>query len=405
MPSRLEDIPSELIVDFDITDPALSDPHDRLAELQEKTPVAYCSLHGGYWLVTRYEDAFEVTRNWEVFSSSENQVPQVIPDKSIPIQIDPPDHRLYRQILNPLFSPPRMRALETAIRETTTQLIDAFAGRGSCDFVQEFAHPLTMATFVSLMGWPLADGERFTEWSEAILVGKPGAPPEEDAAFRQAANEEVFAYFSTVIEERRGKGGTDPTSLIVNARYGDERPLSDDELQRMFWLLMLGGLHTVRGVLGFGLMHFTRNLQERQRLVEDPSLVGGAVEELLRLDAPVAAGRIVAQPVELNGVQMQPGDMVLVFLSAASRDPAEFTDPHRMQIDRSPNRHLAFSAGPHRCVGSHLARVELTTALQEIHRRIPDYRLDPDSSPVLHHSQVRGVTSLPITFTPEAPRG
>ncbi|GAA4711159.1 cytochrome P450 [Pseudonocardia yuanmonensis] len=401
MPTRLEDVPPELITDFDITDPALSSPHAALAALQEKTPVAYSPLHGGYWIVTRYDDVHAVVRDWETFSNTQNQVPVVAPVPSIPLQIDPPEHKLYRQILNPLFNPTRMRALEEAIRGTTTSLIDGFAARGHCDVVQELAHPLTMATFVSLMEWPLEDGERFTEWTEAILVGKPGAPAEEDAAVRQKANEEVFAYFTGVIADRRGGDGQDPTSQIVNAEF-EGRPLTDDELLRMFWLLMLGGLHTVRGVLGLGLIHLVRNPRERQRLIDDPSLLGAAVEELLRIEAPVAGGRVVTRETTLQGVTLQPGDMVLVMLSAANRDPREFPAPDELRIDRSQNRHLAFSGGPHRCVGSHLARIELSVALREILRRIPGFVLDPEHTPELHHSQVRGINSLRIRFTPEA---
>ena len=218
---------------------------------------------------------------------------------------------------------------------------------------------------------------------------------------RAKANEEVFAYFADIIAARRKNRGDDATSILLDSKYGGERPLSDDELLRALWLLMLGGLHTVRGVLGFGIIQLTRHPEQRQRLVDDPSLMASAVEELLRVEAPVTAGRIVAKPVEFRGVQMQPGDMVLVFLSAASRDPEEFKDPHALLVDRTPNRHFAFSGGPHRCVGSYLARIELRVALEEIHRRIPDYQLVADRAPVLHHSSVRGLFELPLTFTPE----
>jgi cytochrome P450 len=397
MPTRTEDVPTHLVTDFDITDPALASPHGALAVLQEKTPVAWSPLYGGHWIVTRYADVHAVIRDWETYSNTLNQVPVVSPAPSIPLQVDPPEHKLYRQILKPLFNPSRMRALEEAIRETTTSLIDGFAARGECDVVQELAHPLTMATFVSLMGWPLEDGERFTAWTEAILVGKPGAPPEEDMAFRAEANEEVATYFAGVIADRRANGGEDPTAQIVNADF-QGRSLTDDELQRMLWLLMLGGLHTVRGVLGLGLIHLDRAPTERQRLIDDPSLLGGAVEELLRIEAPVANGRVVTRDTELQGVTLREGDMVLVMLSSANRDPREFPAPDELRVDRTPNRHLSFSGGPHRCVGSHLARIELSVALAEILRRIPDYAVAGE--PELHHSQVRGIDSLPIRFTP-----
>lgn len=401
MPTKLEDVPQELIVDFDITDPELADPHERLAEIQAKTPVAYAPFHGGYWLVTRYHDVHEVTRNYEYFSNECVAVPKNMADRSIPLEYDPPEHTNYRQILNPLFSPPRMRALEQQIRATATELIDAFAGRGECDFVSEFAHPLPTRTFLSQMGWPQADADLFTHWTEDILVGRPGASEEDDTAVRMKASEEVFAYFTEMIAARRKSPSDDATSVLLEAQYGGERPLRDDELLRALWLLMLGGLHTVRGVLAFGLMQLMRHPEQRQRIITDPAVIPSAVEELLRIEAPVTAGRMVAKPVELGGAKMEPGDMVLVFLSAASRDPEEFDDPHTVRVDRTPNRHFAFSGGPHRCVGSHLGRVELAIGIEEIHRRIPDYRMAEDAQPRTHHGQVRGVYELPITFTPE----
>jgi cytochrome P450 len=149
------------------------------------------------------------------------------------------------------------------------------------------------------------------------------------------------------------------------------------------------------------MIHLSDHPDQRRRLVEDPSLIPSAVEELLRLDAPVAPGRVVVKPVTLHGVTMQPGDRVLAFLSAANRDESEFECPHAVQLDRAHNRHITFSAGPHRCVGSNLARVELAIALEEIHRRIPDYQVDPDRPPTFHHSQVRGVRELHLTYTPQ----
>ena len=153
MATRVEDVPEGLVVDFDITDPLLADPHARLAEIQATTPVAYSPLHGGYWLVTRYEDVHEVTRTYETFSNRRVAVPRNSADRSIPLEYDPPEHTMYRQILNPLFSPARMNALEGQIRATATELIDGFASRGECEFISEFAHPLPTSTFMSLMGW------------------------------------------------------------------------------------------------------------------------------------------------------------------------------------------------------------------------------------------------------------
>lgn len=399
MSSKLEEIPKHLIVDFDITDPALADPHRRLAEIQATTPIAYAPYHGGYWLITRYDDVHEVARTFEIFSNECVSVPKAMVERSIPLEYDPPEHTAYRQILNPLFSPARMQALGQQIRVRATQLIDAFAERGECDFISEFAHPLPTATFLDLVGWPQEDASLFSDWTEDILVGRPGAPGDEDTAVRMKASQEVFAYFQEMVAARRQTPGDDATSILINSSYNGERPLTEQELLASLWLLMLGGLHTVRGVLGFGLLQLMAHPSQRQRITDDPGLIPAAVEEMLRLEAPVTAGRIIAKPTEFRGVTMNPGDMVLVFLSAANRDPDHFPEPDDFRLDRGSNRHLTFSGGPHRCVGSHLGRVELVVAMEEIHRRFPDYRLAENTVLRRHHGQVRGIYGLPIEFT------
>jgi cytochrome P450 len=398
MPTRIEDVPAELVVDFDIADPALAVPHETLAAYQEKTPVAWSPRHGGHWILTRYDDCYEACRDWEVFSVENAQVPRITTEPSIPNEIDPPAHKHYRDVLNPLFSPRRMKALEDRIRAVAVELIDAFAARGTCEFVTEFAQPITAGTFVALMGWPAEHAPQFDRWTTDMLVGRPGVSPEEDARVRSEANDAVFAYFGDMIARRNDPRPDDVMSVLFTARYDDERPLTDTELQKMLWLLMVGGLHTVRGVLSFGMLHFLRDRTQRDALIADPGLAGAAAEELLRIDSPVALGRLVKKRTVVRGVTLEPGDRVLLMSSAAGRDAAEFEDPDTLRFDRPTNRHLAFGAGIHRCVGSHLARIEIRTALEEIHRRMPDYELDGD--PVFHHSQVRGLESLPLRFTP-----
>jgi len=402
MVTRVEDVPPDLVVDFDVHDPSLAGSvHERLAELQQTHPVAWSPLYGGHWLVTSFDDVHHVLREHDVFSAAENALPANLAGKAIPLQYDPPEHTAYRTLINPLFSPARMKALEPHIRDTAIRLIDTFIEDGEVEFVSAFAHPLPTATFLSLVGWPLDDAPKFAHWNEAILVGKPGAPVEDDMAYRIAVSTEVFEYFGHVVADRRANPDVDDvTGALMRARYAGERPLTDDEMLRALWLLMLGGLHTVRGVLALGMIHLAENPDQRQRLLDDPSLVPTAVEEMLRIDAPVVPGRILTRDVEFRGVQMREGDRIIAFTSAANRDDAEFACPHQLDVARQPNRHLTFGSGPHRCVGSHLARVELQIALEELHRRLPDYRLDASSPPVRHHGQVRGVNSLRLRFTP-----
>ena len=171
----------------------------------------------------------------------------------------------------------------------------------------------------------------------------------------------------------------------------------------MFFLLLIAGLHTVQGSLAWAIVHLAAHPEQRDRLIADPSLVPGAVEEILRIEAAVSMGRRATKDVDFGEVRMRDGDQVLVMLCGANRDSGEFERPDDVDVERFPNRHLSFGSGPHRCIGSHLARIELKIALEELHRRIPDYRPDPDDPPVVLPSQVRGFQSLPIRFTPSGP--
>lgn len=402
MPTSTTEVAPELVVDFDVHDPSLSsEVHERLAAIQAEHRVAYCPAHGGYWLLTRHEDVHDMMREWEIFSSTENAVPSVDMAKFLPLQYDPPEHTAYRTLLNPLFGPARMKALEPVMREQAARLLDAFAGQSEVEFVSAFAHAFPSAMFLSLVGWPLDDLHKFEHWNEVILFGKPGAPPEEDMQYRAESTLEVFGYFAEMVAARKENPDVDDiTGALLKARYNGERPLTDDEILRALWLLMIGGLHTVSSGLAFGMIHLAENPDQRQILLDDPDTIPMAVEEILRIDAPVTPGRLVTRDVEFAGVQMREGDRVLGFLSAANRDESQFECPHAFQVERTPNRHLTFGGGPHRCLGSNLARVEMAIALEEVHRRMTDYRLDPERPPVRHHSQVRGVNELWLQFTP-----
>jgi cytochrome P450 len=213
----------------------------------------------------------------------------------------------------------------------------------------------------------------------------------------------VRTYFREMVDQRRRDPHVDDvTGYLLGAEYAGERPLTDDELTRVLSLLMVAGLHTVRGILAFGMIHLAEAPDQRQRLIDDPSLIPSAVEELLRLGVGTAPARVVREPVTMHGVELQPGDHVVGFLSSANRDPAEFECPHALDVDRQQNRHLAFAAGRHRCLGSNLARVELSIAVEELLARIPDFTVDPARPPRFHHSQIRGVRELHLRFTPSS---
>jgi cytochrome P450 len=409
MTTAMDRVPPNLVTDFDVYEPSLATPVDvfqqRVAELAAKGPVVYSPAYGGHWLVTGYKEVHQVLTDHETFSSYPNNL--VTPadfGKFIPLELDPPDHTAYRQVLQPLFSPQRMKKLSDDIRTVVNGLIDEFAPRGQAEFISEFAHELPARIFLALMDWPLEDAPLFTEATDVVLFGKPGGTQEESDQARISAGLTVAGYFQNVIADRRSNPRDDATSKLINTEVAlpdGTRLLEDQELFLMFYLLLMGGLHTVQGSLAWAIMHLVDNPAQRESIITDPAVIPTAVEEILRIEAAVAAGRRATRDVELGGVSIAEGDQLLLMLCSANRDPDTFPHPNDFDINRSPNRHLSFGAGVHRCLGSHLGRIELTIALEELHRRIPDYQLVESDPPVFHSTQVRGCLRMPITFTPE----
>jgi cytochrome P450 len=409
MTSALDHVPPHLRVDFDIYYPLLVTPngrvHQQIAELAAIGPLVYSERYGGHWIVTRYKEIHDVLRDPVTFSSFPNNLVPHGAGKFLPLEVDPPEHTAYRHALQPLFNPTRMKALAPQIRGIVNELIDEFAPSGNAEFIAEFAHELPARVFLALMGWPLTDAPMFTELTDITLQGKPGASEEESIAARAEAAQQIFGYFARVVADRRGRPEADDITAVIVAtevEFGDtKRTLTDDELCNMFFLLLIAGLHTVQGSLAWGVMHLSDHPEKRRQLAEAPEIIPSAVEEILRIEAAVSPGRQVTRATELGGVRLRPGDQLLLVLAGANRDTAEFADPSTLDLQRTPNRHLSFGAGPHRCLGSHLARVELTISFEELYRRLPDCRVNPDKPTVAHPSQVRGIAQLPVIFTPE----
>ncbi|OBJ38363.1 cytochrome [Mycobacterium colombiense] len=409
MTTTIDRVPPSLVTDFDVYDPSLAEPNDvfqqRVAELNAKGPVVFSPAYGGHWIVTGYDEIQRVLTDPVTFSSYPNNLVTPLEfGKFIPLEMDPPEHTAYRHVLQPLFSPQRMKKLSDDVRSVVNELIDGFAARGQAEFVSEFAHELPARVFLALMDWPLEDAALFSDATDVVLFGVPGGTEEESQQARIMSGMSVAGYFSKVIEERRGKPGDDVTSTLINTELelpDGTRTLEDQELILMFFLLLMGGLHTVQGSLAWAILHLSNNPAQRDKIIEDPTTIPKAVEEILRMEAAVSAGRRATRDVELGGVSISEGDQLLLILSSANRDSRAFPNPSEFNVDRFPNRHLSFGAGVHRCLGSHLGRLELSIALEELHRRIPDYRLVESDPPVFHSTQVRGCHRMPITFTPE----
>ncbi|MFE0750780.1 cytochrome P450 [Gordonia sp. NPDC058843] len=400
----------DVTVDFDVYDQSIAAPIDRFqeraAELAAKGPVVYSTAYGGHWIVTRYNEIHEVLRDAETFSSYPNNlVTNEAFGKFIPIELDPPEHTGYRKALQPLFGPARMKKLTDEIRDVVNDLIDGFAAKGEAEYISAFAHELPARIFLALMDWPIEDAPLFTEATDVVLFGKPGGTEEESLEARGIAGMQMLGYFQKMVDERRANPGDDVTSQLIHTEVEMQdglRLLTDEELNRMFFLLLIAGLHTVQGSLAWAIVHLVNNPGQRQDIIDDPDAIPTAVEEILRIEAAVVPGRRATRDVELGGMKISEGEQLILMLCSANRDGDEFDEPDELDLTRKPNRHLAFGGGAHRCLGSHLARIELTIALEELHRRIPDYELVESDPPVFHASQVRGCVRMPIRFTPES---
>jgi cytochrome P450 len=355
-------------------------PHEVYHQVHDKCPVWRSeSMFGTYGVyLTRYEDVMWALKHPEVFSSKDvvkvgNEVPL------LPLSVDPPEHAKYRRLLDPQFSPKRMADMQDEARRLVNEIIDAFASTGRCDFHEDFATPLPSTFFLALVGLPQSDLPQFLKWrDDTIRPEATSASQEEADARRMAAGKAIGDYFEAAIEEKRRNPDDRLLSTIVNAEV-EGRPLTHEELLGITHLLLLGGLDTVTATLDCMIVYLAAHPERRQALVDDPSLIPAAVEELLRHQTPVMmVPRIVAQDYEIDGLTVKAGDSATLLLGAANVDYAEFEDPDDARFDRARNRHLAFGGGPHRCLGSHLARLELVVALEEFHRRIPEYELVND---------------------------
>jgi cytochrome P450 len=374
------------------------DPHPVYARVRAECPVARTeSMFGGYGVtVSRYDDVLWALKHPEVFSSKDvvkigNDVPL------LPLSVDPPEHAKYRRLLDPQFSPKRMADLEPEARALVNEIIDRFADRGECDFDQEFSTPLPSTIFLALMGLPQSDLPEFLKWRDDT-IRPAGRTVEEQDARRFAAGQAIEAYFEEAIAEKRRNPDDRLLTTIVNGEV-DGRPMTHDELLGTTHLLLLGGLDTVTATLDCMIVYLASHPDRRQAVVDDPSLMAPAIEELLRHQTPVMMlPRIVTRDTEFAGVQLEAGDGCTLMIGAANADDDEFEDAGDVLLDRSANRHLAFGAGPHRCLGSHLARLELRVALEEFHKRIPDYSIKEGAE--IHFSAgIRQADNLPLVFS------
>ncbi|HEY6532636.1 MAG TPA: cytochrome P450 [Acidimicrobiales bacterium] len=371
---------------------------ETLAVLREHCPVTHSDALGGYWIASTYEDVLRVAQDWQTFSSEHGvSVPgsTAMVVKAIPEHIDPPLHREYKRIISPYFTPAAVALHETATRALVTRLIDVFVEDGECDFMPAFARPLPGLSFFELV--LNAPSDEVAHINELSMAASMPTNPDRAQAWKG-----MFDWIVAFLEGRRSQ---QPRGDVVDAILAAEiegRPIRDDEVIGMVQLLILGGLDTTAGALGQFMIRFCEDPAIPSLLREHPELIDDAVEELLRLDGPfIAIARTAMADTEVGGCPISEGEKVLIYWASANRDGAEFDDPDRFVVDRQANRHIAFGAGPHRCAGSNLARMNLRIAVGELTPRLHDLRLQDGAEPLPFHSALnRSPLSVPIRFTP-----
>lgn len=385
---------------FAAMDPEMAaNPQPVFSALRDSMPVM--PVDGVGVVVSRRAEIEEIFRNPGTFSSNMDAVDLKNARPLIPLQIDPPEHKKYRKILDPIFAPREMALIAEPVAQLANDLIDNFIDRDGVDFSLEFSVPFPSLVFLTLLGLPLDQLARFVDMKDGIIrpdqvTGTPYGS-DEMQAYQQKTADSIYAYFEEVLDEREAEPRDDLLSRFLAVEVDGEK-LQRTEILDICFLFLIAGLDTVSATLDCMFAYLAQHPGQRQLLVDDPSLIPAAIEELLRWETPVlGVARAATRDTELAGCPIHKGDQVSIILSSANTDPAEFEDPDEVRFDRATNRHLAFGGGLHRCLGSHLARQELRIALREWHRRIPDYSVAPGHT-LVYTPAIRSIDHFPMVF-------
>lgn len=376
-------------------------------------PVARTDRWGGSWMPTRYEDLVKFARDIQHFSSRNVLVADVMPapgaeeqelseeDQQLvqqydvgapPITSDPPVHTWSRRLLLPPFSVTSVTKFEPETRELCNALIDGFIANGRADGAADYAQQIPPRVIASMLGIPKEMTSTFTDWVRGFLeLGLT------DPELRQESGRSIFTFMIEQVQQRKEHPGDDLISYLL-AHKVDGEPVPEPHVVGTCFLLLVAGIDTTWSSIGSALWHLALHPEHRTQLIEQPDLIGNAVEELLRAYSPVTMARYVAEDVEYAGCPMHEGDKVLMNFPAANRDPSIFDHPDQVILDREKNPHIAFGVGIHRCAGSNLARMEMKVAIQEWLRRIPDFRLEDAHAVTWAGGQVRGPRKMAVVF-------
>jgi cytochrome P450 len=366
------------VVDFDIYQPMAEGQkfHEAWRALQtSRVPdIVWTPRNGGHWLVLRGKLIEHVLSDYPNFSSHTVLVPKETAGaayKVIPITLDPPEHRAFRNLLNDDLSPKGVRGIEGTIRDLTIELIESFGPRGRCNFTKEFAEKLPIAVFMKMVDLPMEHAPEFKYLVDQIT--RPDGSITTADVFKRF-NE----YLEPVIRQRRGRGGSDMISRMISAKV-DGRPLTDDEAINLSVQVLVGGLDTVVNFMGYAMMFLAQDPQARHGLAQNPEKIPGAVNEFLRRFGLITVGREVTHDMEFEGVSLQKGDMVMVPTMLHGLDDRLNADPLSINFNRPAIHHSTFGNGAHTCPGAHLAKTEICILLEEWLKRIPDFGITEDS--------------------------
>jgi cytochrome P450 len=395
---------------FPYDDPAfVADPFPFYRSLCAKGPVRRVATVRGVeaWLVTRYEDGLAALSDPRLSSdlhdAADPHLLNLLPSaeresflRSM-IRVGPPDHTRLRRLVSKAFTARRVAALRPRVQEITDGLVDAVLPAGRADLVADIALPLPVTVICELLGVPAADRGGFQQWTDDILRAEPYDRDVVDEAWRR-----MWAYLEGLLADKRARPGDDLLSALIVAR-DDERRLEEDELVAMAFLLLVAGYITTVNLIAGGTATLLAHPSQLKLVRDDPALLPGAVEELLRYDGPVNPGviRFPTEDVEIAGVRIPRGATIMIGTATGDRDASHFADPDRLDVTRTENNHLAFGHGPHYCLGAPLARLEGEIAIGTILRRLPDLALAvPFEDLQWHVASLRGPKAVPVTFSP-----
>ena len=390
----------DFATDWDHTDPQwVHDPYPIWDDLRERCPVAHTDRYGGGWFPTTHEMVAEIANDVEHFTSrlvvvTNNKYPEGAPPAPMgaapPITSDPPFHQIARRVMLPALSPGAVNALEPQIRELCAKHLDQLVGRDHFDAGTQYAQFISPGVIGRMLGFPEQDEDLFREFVHLVL-DLIDLPIEERAPLFEPLNE----YFTKQIEDHIANPRDDFTSYLLNVQIGGQR-LAMEHVRGTMVLTLIAGIDTTWSAIGSSLWHLATHPEDLERLVNEPEIMGLAVEEFLRFYAPVTMARMVKEDLEFHGCPMKKDDWILLGFPAANRDPAAFEEADRFIIDRAVNRHAAFGLGIHRCAGSNLARLELRIAIEEFIKRFPRFELADPTLVTWAQGQVRGPRQIPL---------